>query len=333
MSPLSRMRRLLWPASFLYGLAARLRAWLYAKGVLKQRRLNAPVISVGNISVGGTGKTPMVVWLAKQFLAEGQRVAILTRGYRGSEGSSDEVELMRQHLQGRALFGVGKNRYQIGQRLAEHGVDIFLLDDGFQHLQLARDLDIVLIDATRPVRQETLIPAGSLREPASAVNRADLVIFTRSHQAPGAVWAMQQLPEFPVFPARTKLIGFRRLGSDRDEDLSLRDSLGSFYAFCGIGNPEAFFRDLDEWRIHVVGHSQFRDHHRYSAADVTALELACRQAGAQALVTTEKDEQNLVDVKFALPVYVTSIAMEIPDEQEVLRLIKSKISPQKEVAA
>src|SRR3981189_1542717 len=158
------VRILLWPLSLLYGAFVRLRVWLYAKGLLKQKRLNAPVVSVGNLTVGGTGKTPMVIWLAEQFLAEGKRVAILSRGYRGTNGTSDEIELMKFRLQGRVEFGVGKNRYAEGQRLeARQPIDIFLLDDGFQHVQLARDANILLVDASCPLRNEALLPSARLR--------------------------------------------------------------------------------------------------------------------------------------------------------------------------
>src|SRR5713101_6431468 len=127
-------RLLLWPFSLVYGAAARLHAWLYAQGIYTTKRLNTPVISVGNLTVGGTGKTPMVLWLAERFLAEGKHVAILSRGYRGSGGTSDEIELLRRCLGNRVLFGVGKDRFRAGRRLElQEPVDIFLLDDGFQH--------------------------------------------------------------------------------------------------------------------------------------------------------------------------------------------------------
>src|SRR5437868_12034081 len=171
-SPL--MRTLLWPLSVAYGAVVRVRAWLYAQGWLKRKRLKGTVISVGNLTVGGTGKTPMVIWLAEKFLAEGKRVAILSRGYRGTNGTSDEVELMRSRLQCRVAFGVGKNRFTEGQRLAaQRTIDIFLLDDGFQHLQLARDLDILLMDASASLHGELLLPVGRLREPLSAMSRAN----------------------------------------------------------------------------------------------------------------------------------------------------------------
>src|SRR5258707_10848314 len=165
------LRALLWPLSLLYGAAARARVWIYQKGWLKQRRLRATVISVGNLTVGGTGKTPMVMWLAETLLAEGKRVVILSRGYRGAGGTSDEIGLMKFRLQGRVAFGIGKDRFAEGQRIeAQQPVDIFLLDDGFQHLQLARDLDILLVDSSRPLRNQSLLPSGRLREPLSAIH-------------------------------------------------------------------------------------------------------------------------------------------------------------------
>jgi tetraacyldisaccharide 4'-kinase len=145
------LRLLLWPLSVLYGDLTRLRVWLYQKGYLQQKRLNRPVISVGNLTVGGTGKTPMVIWLAEKFLAEGKRVAILSRGYKGSSGTSDEIELMKFRLQERVKFGVGPDRYEQGKRL-ENEVDLFLLDDGFQHLPLFRDVNILMFDGSKKLK-------------------------------------------------------------------------------------------------------------------------------------------------------------------------------------
>ena len=319
------LRVLCRPLAVIYGAVVWLRARLYARGWLKQRRLNAVVISVGNITVGGTGKTPMVIWLAERFLAEGRRVAILSRGYRGSDGTSDEVELMKERLQGRALFGVGKNRFAEGQRLESRGVEIFLLDDGFQHLRLARDVDIVLVDATRPLREEWLLPAGRLREPVSAVNRADVVVFTRTNHAT-SVWGTQSPPEVPAFPSRTKLIGFRQFGANGRMSVLPDESVGPFYAFCGIGNPAGFLLDLQKWGVPLAGHSLFRDHHRYNAADADALQTSAVKAGARALVATEKDAQNFNATHFSrLPVYLAVISLEIPGEKEFFSLVKSKL--------
>src|SRR6266850_2613304 len=239
------LRRLLWPLSLLYGVGVRARVWLYANKWFKQKRLKATVISVGNLTVGGTGKTPMVIWLAEKFLSDGKQVAILSRGYRGANGTSDEIELMKFRLQNRVSFDVGKNRFAEGQRLeTQQSIDVFLLDDGFQHLQLARDLDILLMDASRRLAGEALLPAGRLREPLSAMSRANILVFTRTENMPEAVDAIQKLNQFPVFAAATQLVGFRRLGGEVSLLSTSEIGTGPFFAFCGLGNPNAFFRDL-----------------------------------------------------------------------------------------
>ena len=320
------LRILLWPASRLYGVGVSIRTRLYASGLLKQKRLKAAVISVGNLSVGGTGKTPLVIWLAEKLLEQGQRVAILTRGYRGISGSSDEVELMRSRLQNRVIFGVGKNRFAEGQRIESHqAIDIFLLDDGFQHLQLARDLDIVLMDGSRPVAQP-LLPAGPMRESLSALTRAGIIIFTRTENTAGAKEAIQRLSTLPVFAASTRLLGFRRLNGDGWLQTFADPGSGPFFAFCGIGNPEAFDRDLQRWGIMPAGHMFFADHHHYTLEDVQAIERAATSVGAKSLLTTEKDFWNLKDVHFSvLPVFGSVIDLDITGETEFLAAINGSL--------
>jgi tetraacyldisaccharide 4'-kinase len=325
-SPL--LRKLLWPFSLLYGAVVRARVWLYANGWLKRKRLKGTVISVGNLTVGGTGKTPMVIWLAEKFLAEGKRVAILSRGYRGAGGTSDEIELIKFRLKNRVSFGVGSNRFSEGQRLESHQpIDVFLLDDGFQHLQLARDLDILLMDASRPLGGEALLPAGRLREPLTAMSRANLIIFTRAETASGTLEAIAKLQQFPVFAASTRLLGFRRFGGE--SSLLSPDDLGAgpFFAFCGLGNPDAFFHDLGNWGLKVCGQAIFRDHHRYTERDITALEHAGKQAGANAFVTTEKDAQNLSGIKFdEAPLFVAVIDVLVTPEADFKNVLDQTIA-------
>jgi tetraacyldisaccharide 4'-kinase len=320
------LRILLWPVSKLYGVGVSIRTRLYANGWRKQKRLKAAVISVGNLSVGGTGKTPLVIWLAEKFLAQGRRVAILTRGYRGKGGNSDEVELMRSRLQNRVVFGVGKNRHAEGQRIeSREGIDIFLLDDGFQHLQLARDLDIVLMDASRPMAQP-LLPAGPMREPLSALTRAGIIIFTRTENTAGAKEAIQRLSSLPVFAAATRLVGFRRLDGEGSLQTVAELGSGPFFAFCGLGNPEAFLRDLQRWAVPPTGHLFFPDHHRYTLEDVHVIERAAARVGAKSLLTTEKDSWNLKEMRFsALPAFVTVIDLEISGETEFLAAVDSTL--------
>jgi tetraacyldisaccharide 4'-kinase len=316
---------LLWPLSLIYSVAARVRASMYVRGPLSQQRLGRPVISVGNLTVGGTGKTPMVIWLAERLLAEGKRVAILSRGYRSHHGTSDEIELMRSRLGEAALFGVGKDRYAQGRKLEAKEVDIFILDDGFQHLQLARDIDVVLVDSTRPLRDEFVIPAGRLREPTTALHRASLVVFTRTDESLATRPAIQEFPQLPIYFGSTKLLGFRQYGS-KGAVRSISDSSSRLFAFCGIGNPSAFLADLRRWGANLVGSRIFGDHHRYTKADAERLEAAAKTAGATGLVTTEKDAQNIPAGLFStLPLEIAVIAIEVGDENQFMRDLQIRL--------
>jgi tetraacyldisaccharide 4'-kinase len=320
------IRVLLWPISLIYGIGARCRAFLYQKGLLKGKRLNTPVISVGNLTVGGTGKTPMVMYLAEKFLAEGKRVGILSRGYRGSGGTGDEVEMLKHRLKGRVEFGVGPDRYLEGSRIErENRVDVFLLDDGFQHLRLHRDVDIVLWDGSNKVRRQWLLPAGRLRESMSAIGRADILVITRKSGPPvvDGDCAGREL----VVCAQTKLLGFRKRGDDHA--LLQTDSISRerLYAFCGLGNPLAFYADLERWQIEVTGECHFRDHHRYSAEDARQLTESAHWAEATGFITTEKDEQNLHGVDFGeWPIYVAVISLEVNPEEQFNAAIRKLLS-------
>src|SRR5262249_42134015 len=151
----------------------------------------------------------MVLWLAEKFLGAGKRVAILSRGYKGQARSSDEIRMLKQRLGEQVVFGVGADRFQEGQRIeAERTIDVFLLDDGFQHLQLARDIAGVMLDGSRPLEQEPLLPAGTLREPVAACQRADLLVVTRKRAEPH----LRAADAPPVFYAETRLLGFREIG-------------------------------------------------------------------------------------------------------------------------
>jgi tetraacyldisaccharide 4'-kinase len=323
------LRLLLWPFSVLYGVATQLRVWLYARGIFKQKRLSKPVISVGNLTVGGTGKTPMVIWLAKRLLAEGKRVGILSRGYKGAGGTSDEIEVMKAHLKGEVQFGLGADRFARGKRL-EGSVDVFVLDDGFQHLQLARDVNILLIDSSRPLARQKMLPTGTLREPVSGMTRADLLVFTRAETVSGSEAALGKYEGHPVFSTATRLLGFRRLGSANELTPPAEIGAGPFYAFCGIGNPRAFLQDLKNWKLALVGQSEFADHHRYDARDAAELEVAAKQSGAKMLITTEKDAQNLAGVDFQeLPVHIAVIDLVVSREAELMKLIHDGLERRK----
>ena len=309
------IRILLWPLSWVYGLVVQYRAVLYQKGIFRQQRLKGKVISVGNLTVGGTGKTPMVLWLAEKFLGQGKSVAILSRGYRGESGSSDEVELLRKRLGNRVRFGIGANRFEQGTLLERQApVDVFLLDDGFQHLQLARDVDIVMLDGSKKLNHEWLLPAGMLREPVRASCRADLLVVTRRFENPPM--EARESRKHRIFYAQTMLLGFRRWNVTGESACLAEIGPGPFFCFCGIGNPQGFADDLKRWHVPVAGIREFRDHHKYSLADLDAIERAAAAAGATGLITTEKDEQNLRGARSKLPLYIATIDLVPGSESE-----------------
>jgi len=331
---------LLWPLSLVYGAVARLRALGYRKKIFRQRRLDGVVISVGNLTVGGTGKTPMVLWIAERLLAEGKSVAILTRGYRGksvirepgksgaSGGSeifstSDEVQLLKSRVGEHVMFGVGPDRYRNGVVLAGRGVKWFILDDGFQHLQLARDVNIVLIDASKPFGGGHLLPAGRLREPRSALKRADLIVITRSSHAPAIESVVRHYSDAPIFYAHTKLDSVH---SRLQPQLTLAEACGkAFFVFCGIGNPGAFVEDLREWGFKIVGQKFFRDHHRYSPGDMAEIEKEARKAGATGLICTEKDSFNLSETLPSMDVWVCAISLHVDEGDKLWRGIMTEV--------
>jgi tetraacyldisaccharide 4'-kinase len=331
---------LLWPLSLVYGAVARIRALAYEKKIFRQRRLDGVVISVGNLTVGGTGKTPMVLWVAERLLAEGKSLAILTRGYRGKSvlsepgksqisgnsmvgSTSDEVQVLQSRLGERVMFGVGPDRYKNGMALAERGAQWFILDDGFQHLQLARDVNIVLIDASKPFGGGHLLPAGRLREPRSALKRADMIVITRSSHAPAIESVVRHYSSAPIFYAHAKLDSMR---SRLKPQLTLAEARGrAFFAFCGIGNPGGFVADLREWEFQIVGQKFFRDHHRYSPADMAEIEKEARKAGATGLICTEKDSFNLPETSASMDIWVCAISLQVDTEDNFWRGIMTKV--------
>ena len=328
------LRWVLWPFSAAYGTAAWLRARGYRTGVLRAQCLLGTVVSVGNITAGGTGKTPMAEWVARRFLDSGRKLAILARGYRPMEGGAsgysagaragwnDEIALLNERLSGRAQFGVGANRFEKGRELEAAGVDCFILDDGFQHQQLARDVDIVMIDAVNPFGGGHLLPAGRLREPLSALRRASVVVIHRTEKAPALETKIRRYSAAPIYFSQTKLIGIEAFGET--EVTVAPAQRQKFFAFCGIGNPAAFIADLRKWDISVAGRRFFRDHHRYTSEDLGRLVQEAMSAGAEALLCTEKDTYDLpAKVEMPMRVFFCRIALQFNDEEGLWRTISA----------
>jgi len=277
-----------------YGLAVRLRNFAYDRGLLRRVRVSVPVISVGNLTTGGTGKTPLVIWLYERLAARGRRCGILTRGYKSDAAHlTDEPAILVKSCP-EAHVVVDPDRVAGARRaIADAAVDVLLLDDGLQHRRLHRDLEIITIDATCPFGYDRMLPAGLLREPVNALRRADAVVVTHyDHIEPAR--AEELLTEIArragdaVIATAVHVHPDVRLSDGRTIPVEALQGRRLF-AFCGIGNPDAFLDRLTRQGLTVVGSRIFNDHHTYTPADVAALHDQARRAGAEMLLCTEKD--------------------------------------------
>lgn len=253
-----------------------------------------PVISVGNLTSGGVGKSPLVLCVAQQLLGMGEKPAIVTRGYGARTGEiPDEVLEFRERLPGVAVVVEPNRRAGVAIAARDYAATCAVLDDGFQHRQLARDLDLVVIDALQPWGGRRLLPAGHLREPLTSLRRADALIVSRVNQASPEAYAsicevlQQYAASRPILRAEVSHRGVTRLNG-RHEPL---DSLGyqSLLPVCGIGNPQTFLNSVQEHAGHLSPPLIFRDHHRYSEHDVVRIADCARRGGAHAVITTLKD--------------------------------------------
>lgn len=310
-------------ASVAWRVLVRLDRWRTAS-----RTLPRPVLSVGNITLGGTGKTPFVMWLGRHLIQDGLRVAVLTRGYRAGGSGADEPGLLNKVFgEGRVL--VGKNRHQNALRAmaAPRPPDAFLLDDGFQHWRLARDLDIVLVDALSPFGFGRVCPAGFLREDLSALGRAQCVVITRADLvAPETLGLIKsylrgRFPGLLLAEAREQVTGFRCLSGT-----SCDPPEGAAFAVCGIGNPAGFFRRLNRQSGPVAGCRRLPDHHAWTAGDAAEVERTARLKGAAWIATTEKDANKIQPDWTEMPWRVMSIDLDfLSGEAAVLALCRKMI--------
>lgn len=299
---------LLTTLSYLYYGGHHLRLQAYCRNWVTVRRLPCYVISIGNLTLGGTGKTPLVESVVSLLQRDHLRVGVLSRGYGGrklrsptiiSDGkqcllppeiAGDEPVLLAEHLAGVPVI-VGKDRYAAGMLAVERfGVDVIVLDDGFQHVQLARDLDILLLDTMRPFGNGRLFPRGDLREPPAAMARASAVVLThwQADTAPSLTTLGPILPTIPLFRSQHEVLDLRALA---DGHLLLHPSLKGqrVVAFCGIGMPDQFRQTLQRLEAEIMAFVAFPDHHQYTQPEIEQLVLMVRQHNAEILVTTEKD--------------------------------------------
>lgn len=277
-----------------YGLGVRCRNWLFDHGWKKAYRADVPVVSVGNLTVGGTGKTPCVEFVARFYRERAVRVAILSRGYGSAQGRNDEALVLEENLPDVPHLQ-GPDRAELARVAAEElESELLLLDDGFQHRRLARDLDLVLLDATLPWGHGHLLPRGLLREPRSSLRRAHVAVLTRCDLAgPAAVAELRRevvrrAPALPIVESEHRPALWRNAVGAEQELEALRGK--PVAGFCGLGNPEGFRQSLVRLGLDVIAWRTFGDHHPYSREDIEDLRRWARQLPADtAVVTTQKD--------------------------------------------
>ena len=338
---------LLIPLSLLYEAGARLRRKLYTGRVRQPRRLPCPVISIGNLTAGGTGKTPLTIHIAGLLKKMGKNPVILSRGYRGSDSArsgivsdgrkilmtpgqcGDEPFLMARRLPDVPVL-IGRDRYRIGlQAIQQFSPDVILLDDGFQHFQLARDLDIVLLDKARPLDNNRLLPAGMLREPPATLRQSDIIVFTRADRpgngpdTPRLDHCLTGQPRFDTRHAPFLAAWVPRgVTAVTDQAIPAIDILSGrrAFVFCGLANNPAFVETVRQLSVHITGCRFFRDHHAYTALDLSALARIAAQQHADLVITSHKDYVK-IDQRQAL---------EFPCDLAVLDVAISFIGPEEE---
>ncbi len=329
-------------ASLIYGAVMRLRRWCYRVGIFRVRRLDAVVVCVGNITTGGTGKTPAVIHLARRLVDAGVKTAVISRGYgfhvagdylvvSGPDGlyteagqAPDEALMTARKLPGVPVV-VSPSRYRAGKAVVERfGAWVVLMDDGFQHLGLFRDIDILVVDTDNPIGNGLVLPAGPLREPLSGAHRADVIWLSgrRASELPRKLSA--QFSGKPVVWARVVPEG---LVTRSGKTISPGALPGMrVLTFSGIARPERFFEAVEGLGVVPADHAAFPDHHDYTDDDVATLNRRAQEAAAEIFVTTEKDLARLSgDEPFTLPVTALVTDLVVTGDDDLVGMIIEKV--------
>jgi len=324
------LRPILSLAAVGYSAVIKTRNILYDKGLLKIHHANAAVISIGNITTGGTGKTPLVIWLCKK-IPQHYVPAILTRGYKACQ--SDEVALLTQSCPNTKII-VNPDRIKgSAEAISKFGANVLIMDDGFQHRRLHRDLDIVTIDATNPYGFSRLLPAGLLREPFTCLKRADAVVLTRCNQVTGNDLAKieEKLKSInpnlliarsihnPTYAIST---GNKKLGIEELKNKKI-------FAFCGIGNPQAFLNTISQLAAILVSSKIYNDHYHYTPGDINEIYDQAERLKADFILTTQKDWTKIAPLavsKKDVPLAYLAIELKfITAEDKITQLIETAL--------
>jgi tetraacyldisaccharide 4'-kinase len=335
------------PIGGIYSIFVKARNACYRRGILRTQQVGVPVISIGNLTSGGTGKTPLVEWTARKLASLGRKVCVLTRGYgRNNPGrqviaangketladvaeTGDEAFMLAQRLRGQAAVICNADRVSAAAWAIKNlGSDVLVLDDAFQHQQVARDLNILAVDATNPWGNRRSLPAGILRESIEELSRADCVIITRTdlENSRSLQDEIEKIhPGMPVLLSRMRHTQLREVATNFPLTDTEEIKVLTIGGFCGIGNPESFFQLLQRAGYSLNYQRSFRDHHNFTQADIDSIVREAQSKGVQALLTTAKDAAKLRSFNFELPCYVAEIEIEIEQQELLSQLILKAI--------
>lgn len=355
------LARLLYLFSFLYKWIVTMRRRFYQVGILKSRTLPCPVISIGNIALGGTGKTPMAIWLARKIKSMGFHPAVISRGYGGNYSQAFQVVSDgRQLLSSPQLCGdepfmmalekafpvvVGKSRFAAAEKAIDSfGCDVIILDDGFQHISLARDLDLVLFDAAKPMDNNRFLPSGRLRDSLKAVeDNAGAIVYTRSGEQGMSPERHHPLSEYsnrlehiPFFstshkPFLSRYVPQGQQSHSVDEKETYGVEISNFAGkkallFSALAKNAAFYKSISEFGVNIVEHLEFRDHYRYKKADFDQINQAACVQGADVIITTEKDWVKVVPgTVWSMDLAVVGVKVAFQDEGLFEQFLRQKL--------
>ena len=298
--------------SFVYITIIKIRLLAYKNKLLKSFSAPCKVISIGNITCGGSGKSPFVIFLSK--LISNQKILILSRGYgRSKNTNKDDEDISHLNLDHVTRIANKKRALMAKSYIKNNPTDLIILDDGFQHLQIKRDVDILLIDALSPFSNDHVLPAGLLREPHSHIKRASIIILSKSNQvAPSKIILLQKKikkihPKCKILLSQHSFSHFTNL---KDKQL-IKDKnffqAHKVFAFCGIGNPESFFQTLNDLNIHPIKSKTYADHHPFNENDIKKINHLSQEADY--ILCTEKDAIKLKPFLFHKPIYTVNISL------------------------
>lgn len=331
----------------LYGKIQNLRNSFYEKGIFASHSLGAKTVSIGNITVGGTGKTPLVAFVAEVLAEKGEKVCILSRGYGRknpksrvlvsdgkkvlveAEFAGDEPFELANKLLGKAVVISDANRVSAAKfALEKFGVTAFILDDAFQHQKAKRDLNIVCIDATNPFGNGKTLPTGILREPLENLKRADAIVITRANLSDEIGKLKAEIKKYtncPIFISNNKISNLTELENfpAKTKSQILNPKSRILFAFCALGNPDNFFEQLKSEGFKLVSTRKFSDHYFYAQKDVAEIENSAKKTGAEILLTTAKDAVKLKNLRFELPCFVVENEMVFEDEKGFRQLLEN----------